>query len=316
MIDYAAFGGCLRSDTELTLLRPLEGVAPDWTLRTAAPSPPPGGTLLGRGVAQASIGVRLYRRDRGFRLEYDDTGTFDISEDGSEIVWYRPADARADVAAIDICGRVLATALYGSGTLCLHGSGVAFADVAIGMLAPSYHGKSTLAQALVAAGTRLVSDDVLPVEQGRPARVRPGIHQVRLWADSAERFAASYIDTGIEQGRKYYIDTLPAESLLTVPAPLSAIYLLVPVEAAAQAAAVERAPVGPVDAVISILKNVTLGSLLGGAEAARLFQLAHEVATNVPIYELRYVRAFDRLPEVVEQIMAWHAEPALARPGA
>jgi hypothetical protein len=44
-------------------------------------------------------------------------------------------------------------------------------DRALGFLAPKFHGKSTLAYALVAAGAGSITDDTLPVELRDPSRV-------------------------------------------------------------------------------------------------------------------------------------------------
>lgn len=307
MYHYRVFGGCLRSDTELPLLGRTQAAVPDWTLRSASPPPPAAGTLLGEAPVQKGVGVRLFRLDSGFRLEYDDTGTFDIIHLGSEIVWYHDPSVSIHVAQIDIFGRVLATALHASGTLCLHGSGVAFEAGGIALLAPKFHGKSTLAHALVGAGARLATDDVVPVQSGEPPLMRPGMPQVRLWRDSAERLAPERLGSPPEKGQKYCVTDLPDAALLTESVPLAAIYLLQPMEPGTQGQPAVRVPVNPVEALMSILKNTTLAPLLGGTEAATLFRRAHDIVAGVPAYQLRYVRDFELLPRVVEQLIDWHA---------
>jgi hypothetical protein len=304
--DYGVYGGCLRSDTELSNLPPTAGEEPDWRLRTVDRLPAAAVTLLGEATVVGDVRVRLYRTARGYRLEYDDTGVYDISADGTRIDWLRPPDVSFEAAEMDIGGRVLATALHAAGVLCLHGSGVAFPDAAIGLLAPKHHGKSTLAQALVAAGAKLVTDDVLPVEPDSTPHVRPGTQRLRLWADSAERLAAGLISTGITPGGKYYVDRLPVADLATTRCPLAAIYLLAPSDAAPAAMVVERQRLGATEALLALLRNATLGPLLGGSEAPRLLEQASRLADAVPVYRLRFTRGYDRLPELVRRMAAWH----------
>jgi hypothetical protein len=119
--------------------------------------------MLGEDDVQQGVRVRLYRSADGFRLEYDDTGTFDISADGSQIFWCPGASVAMQAVEMDLIGRVLAAAMHAAGTLCLHGSAVAVNGGGIAFLAPKFHGKSTLAQAMVAAGARLATNNVVPI---------------------------------------------------------------------------------------------------------------------------------------------------------
>src|SRR5690606_30149341 len=110
-----------------------------------------------------------------------------INDDGATINWTHPVDVPTANARADLTSRVMATALYASGMVCLHGSAVVPDTEAIGFVAPKYHGKSTLAMALVRSGARLLTDDTLPVVPGSPPFAQPGLHATRLWPDSAER---------------------------------------------------------------------------------------------------------------------------------
>ena len=95
--------------------------------------------------------------------------------------------------------------------------------------------------------------------------------------------------------------------VLGIVVALAAIYLLQPMEPGTQGQPAVRVPVNPVEALMSILKNTTLAPLLGGTEAATLFRRAHDIVAGVPAYQLRYVRDFELLPRVVEQLIDWHA---------
>jgi hypothetical protein len=185
MDRYSVFGGCLQSAVPFPELRPLHDGTPDWTLqRIHAAAGEVAAELLGEDRADVDVGVRLFRIAEGFRLAYDDTGSFDVLDMGARILWHPGPIVRAEAVRLDILGRVLPVALHASGALCLHGSAVAVEGNGIAFLAPKLHGKSTLAQAMVAAGARMASDDVVPVYGGAPARMAPGVPSARLWSDS------------------------------------------------------------------------------------------------------------------------------------
>ncbi|HEU6453702.1 MAG TPA: hypothetical protein VFT57_19955, partial [Gemmatimonadaceae bacterium] len=49
-----------------------------------------------------------------------------------------------------------------------------------------------------------------------------------------------------------------------------------------------------------------LGSMLGGSQAARIFERAATLASTVPVYRLETVAGLDRLNDVVAQLQEWH----------
>jgi hypothetical protein len=261
--------------------------------------------LLGELEISPECSVRLFAHAAGFRFEYDDTGIYDVAADGRTISWQAgPHPGESSVRA-DVTGRVLAMALHAGGLLCLHGSAVALAGGAVAFVAPKYHGKSTLALALARAGGRLLTDDVFPVDPGPPARAIPGVHQVRLWDDSAELFDVRANQP--EPGDKHLVHELPAEWLMFEPDSLSAIYLLSPLTGeAAMAEAARRVPMPDVTAALALVRHAALGPLLGGAEAARVFERAASLAAAVPVYRLETAAGLDRLNDVVAQLLEWH----------
>ncbi len=313
MPDHAVFGGCLRSDIPFPELRSAAGTDPDWILRLSTESASTSlGEYLGQDWVDAGVEVRAFKHDGGFRLAYDDTGVFDVSSSGHEISWAQPPDCSLDAARLDILGRVLATALHASGTLCLHGSGVSISRRGIGFLAPKFSGKSTLAFALTAAGATLLTDDTLPVDPGPPAMAWPGVHSVRLFDDSAGRLSAAAPSLGDPLAQKHTLSDLHVDRLRYDRVPLDTIYLLTPVAADGREEPVRRIPLAGVESAVAILKHAKIGTLLGRSEAPLLFNRALAVARNVPVYTLEVVRDFDRLGTVVSQVMEWHGTLASA----
>lgn len=308
MHDLTVFGGCLRSELHFPELRAAT-TPPDWTLRVAQDAPSLVGAVpIGEDVVDGEIRVRAFRAGDDFVLDYDDTGTFVIATGGRAISWHPRADASNVAARLDVLGRVLPMALHASGVLTLHGSAVAVGGRAIAFLAPKYHGKSTLAYALVSAGARIVTDDALAVDPGPPAPARPGVHIVRLYSDSASRLGAEAGDT-TAGGGKVSLDALPDERRMRASAPLDAIYLLTPVEARQGQPPVRRAAVDSIAGALALVRHAKLGPLLGRSEAPVLFEQAVNVARVVPVFSLSVARDLSRLEDVVTQILAWHGDP-------
>ncbi|HEV2130864.1 MAG TPA: hypothetical protein VGR27_07170, partial [Longimicrobiaceae bacterium] len=171
-------------------------------------------------------------------------------------------------------------------------------------------GKSTLAHALTDAGARLVTDDALPVQIGRPPMLRPGIHQVRLRRDSASRLIYGEVPPPAGYAGKHVVTDLPEDRLVLETIPLSAIYLLSPVRPDGNPPAAQRDELPSMAATLALVRQTKGGCLLGRTESAVVLERAADLARTAPVYRLRVVRDFDRLEEVVEQLFDWHGRPA------
>jgi len=311
---YRVLGGCLHADIDFPELAVAPAGAPcTWRLVAAAgAAPAPLLQRLGsddvRGVGQ----VHLYRMPNGFRLEYPDTGVYDVTDRGARVTWFAPADPCYDGARfieavrIDVLGRVLAVAMHAAGTESLHGSGVVAGDGAIAFVAPKFHGKSTLASSLVARGARLITDDTLPVEMSDPPRAHPGVQSVRMWEDSAGLLGDRVPGLEVGPWGKLQSSRLPKEWLADEAVSLAAIYVLSPRRPGGEAS-VARQKLQPVEAAVSLVAHAKLGPLLGKDAAPDLLRWAVNLASRVPVYRLAFPRDFDKLPVVVEQLLAWHA---------
>jgi len=306
MPDYSIFGGCLRSEIVFPELRESSDVAPNWILsaRSTAASLE-AAESLGELDVTPTCRVRMSRHTDGYRLVYDDTGIYDVSRDGRRIAWTSGPNPAPTAVRADVTGRVLATALHAAGLLCLHGSAVALPGGTIAFLAPKFHGKSTLALALARAGGRLVTDDVLPVELGQEPQAVPGVHQVKLWDDTARLFGVSR--DGVDAGEKHLVHDFSEQLVMSERSPLAACYLLAPLpsDAAAEAPAV-RTKLGDMVSALALVRQATLGALLGGGEAAVLFDRAVSLAKAVPVYRLDVAPGLDRVPATVSQLLSWH----------
>lgn len=305
---YALFGGVLCSQLELPELNAACGSGCDWTLEVSLGAPPP---VEIEPIGERRLEIESYRLSRtlnGLRLEYSHVGCFDIASDGSRIVWYRREDANPELVRTVALGSVLALALELAGLLCLHASAVVIGGRAIAFVGPKYHGKSTLAAALAAAGAQLVGDDLLAVSPGPPVTVRPGVPSVRLWSDTAATLLVEDRCERVVRGIKTMaagFNATPFEGI----APLDAVYVVTPTPVDEAARAASRVPLAGVAGALALAGQTKLpDSLVGLRAAGTQLAAAAAVAERVPVYSLRAVRDFARLPEVVEQILDWHRE--------
>jgi hypothetical protein len=316
MRDYAIFGGCLRSEFPLPELPIIERAEPDWIFHRAARALPDS-VFLGDDRVDAKIRVTCGRLSDGFRLAFDDTGTFDVSDSGRDIAWTPGESSAMELVRADLLGGVFSVALHLQGLLCLHGSGVALGDTALAFVAVKGAGKSTLATALCDGGAKLITDDMLPVDPRAPVMAWPSMPAVRLLHDSAShlRHASGQAHPVTN---KYHVNQLQPHQVEIRRLRLGAIYELAPVPAETGVPAVERINVQGTAALGALLRNHRAGTAIGAAESMNLFDRASAIVRTVPVFRLQVARDFSRLAEVVAQIRQWHSAPSesAAAPGA
>jgi len=307
--DYSAFGGVLRSAIEFPELAVAHDFArPDWTFVVDRSEPPDYPSVLVGERRVRDERYWLWRSPAGLRLEYSHAGTFDISADGTSITWYYRRDAMPELVRSIVLGPALALALELAGCLCLHGSAVAIGDSAVAFLGPKHFGKSTLATALTASGARLMGDDLLAVEMGRPARVRPGVASVRLWAETAASLPLESMCDTLIPGVKTTATGFASRSLALGPAPLRAIYMLSPIMKAEDVKAAARSRLSLMEATIALAQQTKLpDSLVGLRAAGTHLSAAAALAASVPVWNLSVVRDLSSLDAVVRQIFHWSA---------
>ena len=316
MHSYAAFGTQLISTVELPELVPAAPSAhPGWTLLTREIDAPPSERVLaGVDTVYGSIAVRLYSLASGFRLEFDDTGVFDVHPSDRTIRWY--PGPRRDGAAVRayLLGRVMAVAAHADGALALHASAVSIDGAAIAFLGPKHVGKSTIAMALVRRGARLLTDDTLVLRFATDglAWATPGVQRVRLWEDSARALGAT---TRIALGAKPTTDALPAEQVEAADVPLSACYVVRPVVDSSPVV-VTRNVLSSRQAALSCVSFSKLGALAGGDEGAIVLDRATRLTRSSAFYLASVHRDLGRLDTLADEILAWHRTSITLPPSA
>ena len=329
---YHAYGRRIASALPLPELRTAPPGDPvHWRFEVVASLPEPQDpVLLGRETIYADVAASLLRHRHGHRISVPDTGTFDLApeEAGTTTIrWVPNPEPWWDFGRGHLLGRVLAMALHLEGILTLHGSAVEMADGVVGFLAPKHFGKSTLSLRLYRAGARFVTDDALPVLPTDPPTVLPGIQSLRVRAGDREVPVLAGGGTAMTPGEptggpaggplrgirgrdgKIALPPLPPGRILEKAAPLAALYLLDPVEAGHGMPAATRTRLPTLPGALGLVGQAKIGAMLGPTAASSLLEAASRIVGSVPVHRLSVVRDLERLPEVVETLVAWHGLP-------
>lgn len=308
MPDYVVYGGRLRSALPMPELRSAtHDERLTWTFEMSNRAAPDLGParMVGEDALHEDVQARFFRARTALRLQFDDTGVFDLHDQASRIVWYPKAGCEPDVARADLVGRVLPLAQHERGLLALHASAVCIDGRAIGFMAPKNYGKSSLAMSLVTAhNAKLLTDDTLIVSPASGVAV-PGVHSVRLWQETAGHFQQLGASRPVLSDKRIF-EQLPDESLEMGEAPIDALYTLVPTGADNEVT-VHREALDGFAATIALIQYQKLGPLLGGPDAARVFDGAASLAARTAVFALHIARDFSRLPDAARAIAEWHA---------
>lgn len=201
-----------------------------------------------------------------------------------------------DLMELRLLGPVLSYWLERLGVPVLHAAAVRVDAGAVGFLAHSGGGKSSLAAALIQAGAALLTDDILPVEEVDGTYLaRPGYPQMRLESDTAHRFLGStdgLLPISPEDTKLH----VPVDAFRDAATPLAGLYI------------VERRP-GPPEilplprrqAVIELVRHSFSPYLVeaAGLQPRRL-DLFARLVRKVPVRRLCCPHGLENLPQVAE----------------
>lgn len=306
---YRLFGGTLGTVLEIPELhRADHGSGLTWQLEVhlAQPAPSMSEPVLATDEIPGAAQVTIRSSNGVVRLDYTDTGTFDVAPDGSRIDWYRPREVDETLARTDVLGRVMAVAAHRSGILTLHASAVAIDDRIVGFMAPKFYGKSTLACALADAGASLVTDDALALRGGDGVVGGPGVPAVRLRQESAMHLRRVPATLPDESGEWRHTERMSEQMVVSDWMPVDALYVLSPVSP--EWRLVERTPIPAIPAAMTMVRHAKLGALLAGPLAVEYLERATSIVTSVPVFELRYPRDLSLLDDLTGRVLEWHRQ--------
>lgn len=244
----------------------------------------------------------LYRSEHLFKLRYSGTADFYID---AHTIQCRLLDPKyAYWIEIALLGPVMSFWLELRGLIALHAAAVVHEGRAIGMMASSTSGKTSLAASMMQNGSALLTDDIMPVSlTDKTVTAHPGYPQMRMWPDQAAQFVSDPTSFPLAHP-DFDKRRLPAGEIggfHSDPAPLETI--LLPTRTDLDETRLERVP--RPEAVFALLRGSFAASILESMpdfQARRLKQVSH-IVSCVPVYRFSYPQGYDRLPDVVDDLL-------------
>jgi hypothetical protein len=218
--------------------------------------------------------------------------------------WWAPPLTLADALGY-LFGQVLGVLLRLRGTVCLHGSAVAVGDRAYVLSGPEAAGKSTTAAALVRRGLRILTDDVIPIdERGGEILMQPGPPRLHLLRPSVEALwgAGDALPRISPNWNKHALDLVEEDRGGGRPLPLAAVYFLERRDPALSRPDVRSA--AGAEALIRLVANTYANRLLDRTLRAREFEVLTRLADRVPIRRVVPPQGLHRLDDLCDALLA------------
>ena len=237
-------------------------------------------------------------------LRFPDLCECAVSPDGRGVACGLLDRATSESFQTYLLGPVLAYALVKQGLEPLHATTVVVDGRAIGFLAASGAGKSTLAAAFLAAGHRLLTDDLLLIRDidGAPHGF-PGPPRIKLLPDAARALlprqaAASRMNPEAEK----LIVALDRDQCHAAPARLDRFVVLDDGHEPAHGA-VEISTLARGYAMLHLLRSAFNRRIVSRARMRRQFASAAAWARRIPVRRVVYTRRLDAIADVRDAIL-------------
>lgn len=249
--------------------------------------------------------IALYRLDEVDVLRCEGLLDFYISPD--RIVCHQLEPDNDHLVELRFLGAAMAYWLEESGTPVFHASTTIVNNKAIGFLASSFTGKTSLTAAFVNAGYPLLADDVLAVrENGDSYWGQPGYPLMRMWPEQAESFVGNYkiLPTVHPESSKRQVPIGPDGfgTFENQPYPLQALFLLERIDGNTS---VNINLLPPSHAVFKLSANTLLSEIFHVLpNMTTRLEFIGRLVQQIPVYNLSYPAGLEHLPKVCSAILA------------
>jgi hypothetical protein len=247
-------------------------------------------------------------------MKYSEGTQFWLDQARENIWGTWPANLQLEELIPYLLGPVLGLFLRLRGVVSLHASAVSLGGRSIALLGGPGAGKSTTAAAFARQGNRILSDDIVALEErGQDFYVLPAYPHLCLWPDSVNALYGSpeALPRFVHDWEKRRLSLSEAGRFESRALPLRAIYVLG-----------ERRPdpapyadnVAPQDGLISLVRETYAARILDRELRAREFELLGQLATRIPIRRIHAHKDSAKLEELCKVIREDFAalEPSLS----
>ena len=197
---------------------------------------------------------------------------------------------------LDLLGPLFRLLLLQQGEFVLHGSVVDIDGQTAAFIAPSGHGKSTVAAGLYDRGHDVLADDAGIVKLQKEPEALSGPSVLKLHKNSAamiKRYIEPIFPDGLEHGKRFYQLENNEPPHRTS---LDAVYLL------QEGEDIEIEQVTPREATVTFVDNSWSLPDPDRSSVAENFQRCSTLAAEVPVTRLQYPRSFDVFDDVLVHI--------------
>ncbi|HEV3220200.1 MAG TPA: hypothetical protein VGZ48_10545 [Candidatus Acidoferrales bacterium] len=304
--QYGVYGITLRSQIRLALPEyPCAGLA-EIELRMRGPSffsEAVSGTPL--KSSRFSTYQYAHLKNGSSYVRWDDVGEFLVSSDGRLITCGHLNNSPGESFQVYLLGQALSFALVRGGFEPFHATCVVVNGAAVAFLGDSGFGKSSLAAYFLNAGDRLLTDDLLLLQE-RPEGflAYPGPPRIKLLPDMANKFLGG-VNGGVPmnpQTPKLILPLAP-ERICDSPVFLRAVYELSPPHDMKDVQTVEFESLTTREAFVELSCNTFNYVILDGDRVHRQFTETARIANAVPMKRLIHPRSLESLPLVREEIL-------------
>ena len=304
---YGVYGIAVVSDTPLAL--------PDYShcgLGEVECLSAPASVFLGamRGVEFDSGSNTWYRyaslHDGSTYVRWDTVGEFIVAADGRRITCRRLEGSVDESFQVYMLGQALSFALVKQGFEPLHATVVVVDDQAVAFLGDHAFGKSSLAASFLENGHRLLTDDLLILQESSDGILAyPGPPRIKLFSRIAGRFLGQTMNrVPMNAGTDKLIVPIDEHQRCARPAALKAIYSLAAPREACRTPRVSIESLTPREAFVELVKGTFNRRLVGPQRLARQFAVMSSLVGRVAVRKLTYPRTVDRLQEVQRLVIA------------
>ncbi|ESY11300.1 serine kinase [Mesorhizobium sp. C386A] len=288
---YRAYGLTIGSQVELPELEPSAPAAVDVVITVGPidlPKPSP----------ETGTAFRFEARQQ--YLAWQTVGAFLIT-DACRIEVEPAPDVDDALLAFPLLGPVMALLLHQRGLLILHASAIAVGVKSAVFMGDKGAGKSTTASAMIRAGHRLLTDDVVALDLTERPMIVPGFPQLKLAADAAAAFPIRQaeirpqVHAAIDKMQHRLHAGFAADAV-----PATRIYIL---ERSDKAAITPLPGIGALPAIIKFSYVTRFGrpALVGDFATTHLRQCA-ALASQIGVCRLEVPTGLDRIGEAVALI--------------
>jgi hypothetical protein len=239
-------------------------------------------------------------------VRWNKVGEFLVASDGRRIACRRFEDASSESFQVYLLGQALSFALVKQGVEPLHATAVVVGDQAVAFLGNNAFGKSTLAASFVEAGHRLLTDDLLVLEE-RSDRVLayPGPPRIKLFPRIASRFLGHPVDpVTLNTDTDKLILPLDERRVCAYPVALKHIYSLVIPRDACRRPDVSIETLSPREAFVESVRGTFNRRLVSPLRLERQFNVMAKLTELIPVKTLSYPRTIARLEDVRRIVLA------------